>query len=261
MKCSIVITGKNCSLTILDTLESINAQNINDDIEVVYVDDGSSDDSLRVVENFPFKGNVYLKTFCGNLGRAKALNKGVDISNGEYIAILDADDLFLSDKLESQVKVLDSNLELFLVATDYVVGESYAATAVNKNIGKVELLTIRDFLRGNPICHSSVLMRKEIAHYDEGRRRHLDLELWLRLSKNEKKIAILREPLTFKRLHKGQSFESKGRLSYIVSSYFLTLSYAKPFWKYYQDILIRTARLFFHLLPRRITTKIKKALL
>jgi glycosyltransferase involved in cell wall biosynthesis len=82
------------------------------DLEVVVVDDGSTDDTRAVVAGY---GERVRYVYQGNAGPAAARNRGVQLSLAEYIAFLDSDDLILPTKIEKQVAYLDAHPEVDVV--------------------------------------------------------------------------------------------------------------------------------------------------
>ncbi|OBT19341.1 hypothetical protein A9263_15175 [Vibrio cyclitrophicus] len=259
--CSVIITGKNCSGTISNTLNSLNYQEGVDKLELIFVDDGSEDNSAKIVKDYPFKSFIKLEYYYNPIGRAKSLNFAISKSSFDYICILDADDEFHKDKVKIQLEAMYDNPTCSMLATGFLVGEKPPSNFYNEiaspGVREFTSFLLKDFLIGNPVCHSSVMLKRNVALYNVNRRKQVDLNLWLDLAKNNHEILYLKWPLTFKRIHKHQSFEANGRLKYALSSYLLTISYAKPIKKFKKEIIIRTLRLVFHLLPRKLTSMIK----
>jgi glycosyltransferase involved in cell wall biosynthesis len=102
-KVSVVIPTYNRAAKVQSTIESVLAQTVTD-IEVIVVDDGSSDDTGRVLDEvFGDHIRYYAQT---NQGVSAARNKGISEARGEWIAFLDSDDLWEPEKLELQLKAL-----------------------------------------------------------------------------------------------------------------------------------------------------------
>lgn len=100
---SVVVPTYNRARYIVDALDSVFAQTFRD-IEVIVVDDGSTDDTAERLA--PYAGRIeYVRT--ANQGPARARNEGMGRARGEYIAWLDSDDLYYPFKLELQVEILD----------------------------------------------------------------------------------------------------------------------------------------------------------
>ena len=103
-KVSVVIPTYNRADKVSATVESVLAQTFSD-LEVIVVDDGSSDDTEQVLRQaFGDRIRYYAQV---NQGVSVARNKGIEEARGEWIAFLDSDDLWEKDKLEWQFKALD----------------------------------------------------------------------------------------------------------------------------------------------------------
>ncbi len=110
---SVIIPTYNYGSFIGEAIESVLAQTFPVS-EIVVVDDGSSDNTEEVVGKFGNKVK-YIKQKNGGVGLAR--NTGVKHSTGEFIAFLDADDIWLPQKLERQLRVLENDEEIGLVTT------------------------------------------------------------------------------------------------------------------------------------------------
>jgi glycosyltransferase involved in cell wall biosynthesis len=109
---SAIIPVFNRQKYIAEAIDSVLAQTY-DAIEIIVVDDGSSDDSAVIVKNYnsPHIRYHYQK----NQGISAARNKGVELAIGEFYAFLDSDDLWMPTKIERQLDAFRSNIELDLV--------------------------------------------------------------------------------------------------------------------------------------------------
>ena len=103
-KVSILIPAYNSANNIEETLRSVIDQS-HKEIEVVVVDDGSSDSSLAILENLQKSHKNLIIDSQPNLGACAARNKAFELSTGDYIQYLDADDLLAPDKIANQVKL------------------------------------------------------------------------------------------------------------------------------------------------------------
>jgi len=103
---SVITTVYNAESTLEPTLRSLLAQTYRD-FEALIVDDGSTDASIRIAEYFAAKDPRIRIFRQANSGFAGAFNRGLRESRGEFIAMLDHDDLWLPDKLACQVELLD----------------------------------------------------------------------------------------------------------------------------------------------------------
>ena len=100
---SIIIPTYNAEPYIINTLESVFAQTFQD-FEVIIIDDFSSDNTIKVIKDS--FDNIKLLKNDKNRGASYSRNKGINNALGEYIAFLDADDLWFPDKLSSQINAM-----------------------------------------------------------------------------------------------------------------------------------------------------------
>lgn len=110
---SVIIPTHNSAGTIVRALESVHRQHFQP-IEIIVVDDGSSDPTRTIVEQYRDRG-VQLIVLDGRHGASRARNEGIAVARGEYIAFLDSDDEWLTGKLAKQVAMLRANERLTLV--------------------------------------------------------------------------------------------------------------------------------------------------
>ncbi|SHG48751.1 Glycosyltransferase involved in cell wall bisynthesis [Flavobacterium micromati] len=119
MKISVVIPMYNSSKTILKTLNSVKNQTVLP-FEVIIVNDGSTDNSLAIIENF-VNENTFLNISIidkKNGGVSTARNAGIKASKGNWIALLDSDDEWLSNKLQRQTEILSQNPQIDFLGTN-----------------------------------------------------------------------------------------------------------------------------------------------
>lgn len=117
MKVSVLMPVYNGAQYLQEAIDSILGQTYKD-FEFVIIDDGSTDESAVIIANNAAKDNriVSLRNE-NNLGICVALNKGLDISKGEYIVRMDCDDISEQNRLEVQVAFMDSHPEFGLVGS------------------------------------------------------------------------------------------------------------------------------------------------
>jgi glycosyltransferase involved in cell wall biosynthesis len=121
MKISVVIPMYNSKDTIINTLNSIKCQTALDQIfEIIVVNDGSTDNSLDLVYKYK-KENEEIPIVVidkPNGGVSSARNAGMKVVKGEWIALLDADDEWIANKIEIQVKTIINNPEIDFLGGD-----------------------------------------------------------------------------------------------------------------------------------------------
>jgi glycosyltransferase involved in cell wall biosynthesis len=112
MKVSVIVSNYNYAQFLPITIDSVLAQTYQD-IEIMIVDDGSTDDSRNVISQLQQKAPDQIKTiFQENQGQGGAFNTGFNASSGEIIAFLDADDLWLPHKIQLVVDIFNDMPEI-----------------------------------------------------------------------------------------------------------------------------------------------------
>lgn len=112
---SVLLAAYNVKAYIAEALASIQSQTYTD-IEIVVVDDGSTDGTLQVVEHLAsFDQRIIIVRSLQNLGLPLALNLGLGFCHAQFIARMDGDDIALPDRLEKQFRFLENNSDIALV--------------------------------------------------------------------------------------------------------------------------------------------------
>ena len=150
---------------------------------LIIVDDGSTDDTREIAMSYADKyNNIQLLTNTNNRGLAYSLNKAIDNSKSEYIARMDADDIALPNRLESQIKYLKKHHEIDVLGTGAEVESANKKKIILKPKNHISIL--QSIEKINPFFHSSVMMRRSfiesIGGYDIKCLRAQDYDLWLR---------------------------------------------------------------------------------
>lgn len=265
MNISIIITTYNAAAYIIDTLQSIAAQSYQH-FEVVIVDDGSIDETVKIVSAY-ITNNSSMKMRIipvEHIGRAAALNYGVSLAQFDWIAIIDADDLWHKSKLAYQVKcIVDNNIDFVSSQSKLFSNNEDVNTneAVSSNLNTIRLkdILLNQMLYYNLISHSSVLIKKNLVKYDEKRKSQIDYELFLRLLGQGVRLYLLEEPLVYHRIHPGQSFEAKYQLRYYFNATTLQLKYCFLHFKLIQVIFV-ISKLGYYILPRKLRLALRMTL-
>lgn len=116
---SVIIPCYNRECFIGATIDSVLGQTWSN-IELIVVDDGCTDGSRKVLESYGQRLTILEHLGRANRGQSAAINLGLRHSSGEYLAILDSDDLFAPDKIEKQVNFLERNAEFGIVYANCV---------------------------------------------------------------------------------------------------------------------------------------------
>lgn len=255
---SVLTTVKNGEHYLYQMLDSVRNQTFSA-FEHIVVDDGSTDNTLNILNefknNFPDYPLIILRA---QLGRARALNFGVEHSNSKLIAILDGDDLWHPRKLEIQYKEFVER-DLDVIATSTIIFENDEQVVFDElRDNRLECFSLKDLLRSNKLSHSSILMKKELCIYDESRKSQFDYELWLRLASAGARISKIHLPLSFHRIHPNQTFESKMKKAYRWRAYKLKFKVALNNHDYFAAALGSIKFVFDMLLPRSIRFKFRE---
>lgn len=229
---SVIVPAYNAQDYIDTAVRSVLAQTM-PDLEILVLDDCSKDETSARIRRLAQTDHRIRPVFNEeNMGVAKTRNRGLDMAQGQYVALLDADDFWYPNKLEKQLAVIRST------GADVV----YSGYALVDNDGK----KIKDFfapptetmdslLTQNGIgCSTVMLSRKVVDHY---RFRtdyyHEDYVLWMQLLQDGLKAVGIPEPLVDYRVHANSraanKLASSGHRWYIYR-HFLGFSVLKSTW-------------------------------
>ncbi|WOE70113.1 glycosyltransferase [Hydrogenimonas thermophila] len=200
---SVIMSVYNDSKFLNESIESILNQSYKN-FEFIIVNDGSSDSSLNVINEYAKKDNRIVVIDQKNKGLTKSLNIAIKKSNGDFIARMDADDISCKNRLKEQVKFLVENKEFALVGTNIIKIDQYG-NFIEKNKTKYSDSEIRKtFCTRNCIAHGSVMLNRKllgnILYYDENFKYSQDYRLWTKIARHYK-IANLKESLYKLRVH------------------------------------------------------------
>lgn len=177
-KVSIVMAVYNGEKYIKETIESILEQNY-DNFELIIVDDCSEDETINIIKSFDDNRITVLHNE-KNMRLAYSLNRAIEHSTGIYIARMDADDICLKNRIETQAEYLDSHPAVAVLG-----GKAQQFGASNKLMEyPIEHEQIKvEMLFSNPLCHPAVMFRKNLVQewYDSDIKAGQDYELWSRL--------------------------------------------------------------------------------
>ncbi len=190
-KVSVVVPAYNVSHYIEDALRSLQHQSFKE-FEVLIVDDGSTDNTAEIVKPYVKSDPRFQLWQKQNGGLSSARNHGIRHARGEYIALLDGDDVYHPDKLARHVATLNHHPE---------VGVVYSASQAIRDDGKPTPI----YLSGKPV-HSEPLLAllcknfighgsnavfrrsliNEVGEFDETLRSSEDIDFWLRIATTRK---------------------------------------------------------------------------
>ena len=218
---SVLMPVYNAAGTLPETLQSIAAQTLGH-FEVIAVDDGSDDDSGMILEAWR-RGDRRIKpVYADRAGLVSALNHGLSLCKGDWVARMDADDRMHPDRLARQAALLESRPEISVAGSlveifaDGPVGEGMKVYEAWLN-SLVEPGDIaREIFIESPIAHPSAMVRRDVlvglgGYRDAGWPE--DYDLWLRCHAAGLQFAKVPETLLYWREHTGRLTHTDSRYS------------------------------------------------
>ncbi|MCP1199066.1 glycosyltransferase family A protein [Notoacmeibacter sp. MSK16QG-6] len=222
---SIVVPAYNVEATVAETLSSLLAQTFTD-LEIVVVDDGSSDRTVQIVEGFS-DPRIRLVSQ-RNRGLAGAHNTGIHEARGDFVGFCDADDLWLPEKLERHIDHLRARPDVGIsFSGSRMIDEKGRPLGIDQK-PKLQNLTAADIFKRNPIGNGSTPVIRRAAldgfayrpayeterdwWFDENFRQSDDIEGWLRFALTQDwTIEGIPGLLTLYRIHTGALSANVGR--------------------------------------------------
>lgn len=219
---SVCIASYNHAPFVRTAVESVLDQTYGD-WELIVTDDGSRDETFDILRRFD-DPRIHVERFPENRGACVALNHSIGRARGEFIAILNSDDAWQTDKLALQVDVLESRPEVAAVFTHAeAIDEKglplqsdhfYRHVFAQQNRSRQAWLG-RLLLGNNCLCHPSVLVRsstyRDLGLYDPGLTQLPDLDMWVRVCCHSE-IWVVQRSLTRFRVLDGERNASGNRL-------------------------------------------------
>lgn len=209
---SIITPSYNTSKVIKAAVESILKQTYSN-WELIIVDDCSSDNSMEILMPYMEKDSrIKVMTNKTNLGAAHSRNKAIKQSNGEYIAFLDSDDLWLPAKLEKQIALMKKE-NCYMCYTAYtiidILGNEVAHHPVHTKTSYADLLKRPSMIGMLTMIYNAKKLGK--LYFDKIG--HEDYILKLHILKHIGYAVGINEPLARYRIHKGSLSSNKIQAS------------------------------------------------
>ena len=234
---SIIIPAYNCAKYLEETVKSVLSQTYQD-FEVLILNDCSTDCTAILIGQLA-KADKRIRVLSNekNIGVSQTRNKGIEAAQGEYIAFIDADDVWLSDKLERQMDCLKKQ-ELDLCYTAYSFIDKNGAS-IRAPYHVMEKLSWYRLLRENIIGLSTVLLRSDAIGMVRmrGEYSHEDYVFWLELMQNGCKAGGVNTPLMRYRISKSNRSGNKRKAAHerwIIYRRFLKMGRFESFWWFVQ---------------------------
>lgn len=206
---SIITPTYNCGRFIGETIESVQKQTYTN-WEMVIVDDCSIDRTKEIVEEYISK-DARIQYYCleNNSGAAVARTRAMQLADGEYMAFLDADDLWTEDKLEKQLQFMKQNKYAFSCTSYEQIDE--AGNLINKIVKTIPKTSYNRLLLDCPVGNSTVMYSvKKMGKFEVPNiRKRNDDALWLQMLKKEKYIMGMPDILMKYRIRKNSISSNK----------------------------------------------------
>jgi GT2 family glycosyltransferase len=207
-KVSVIIPCFNQARYLKRAVESVFAQT-HTDIEVIVVNDGSTDETGTVAARF-LSHPAFRYIAQVNRGLAAARNAGLRVATGEYLSFLDADDYLHPEKVASQATVLDDNPAIGFVYCDIVsVDEAGEPLPEQYSVAEARAALVgnifSNLVRGGFFPPHTVLVRRkalaDVGEFDVGLGGHADYDLWMRLAGAGHEAYFVDRKLAYYRRH------------------------------------------------------------
>jgi len=195
---SVIIPTYNRASFLKEALDSVLLQQ-NAEMEVIVVDDGSTDDTAAIVESF---GRAVTYLYQSNAGVSAARNTGIKAARGRWLALLDSDDLWLPGKLQFQLELLNRHKDIKICQTEELWIRNGRRQNPKKYHKKPSGHCFSALLERCLVSPSAVMMHRELLDevglFDEALPACEDYDMWLRIG-SRYPIGLLERPLIVKR--------------------------------------------------------------
>jgi len=177
--------------------------------ELIIVDDGSMDDSMKILESFSELPYLKVVSFPENRGLTAALNAAIEIATGKYIMRADPDDKLHPDRIEKQTAFMLDNPQIDVLGCNVKYFSDKTGKTINQsNFPLDHHEIVKRYAKGeHGIQHPTAFLRGDI--YKKYRYQKIfpgeDYEIFARMAFDGLVFANLKEPLYFMRVHKGSS--------------------------------------------------------
>lgn len=194
----------NAERYVSEAIESILNQT-DRDFEFVIIDDGSTDRSRQILQDYAARDPRIRLTSRPNTGYLRALNEGLDYCQGEYVARMDADDVALAERFERQIAFLDAHPECLMVGCAMLRIDEDGDLLCEEHLPEThEAIEARLLAAVGAVGHPAAMIRRQslvdVGGYRDEYYGAEDHDLWLRLAERGK-LANLSEALLKCRVH------------------------------------------------------------
>lgn len=210
---SVIMSVYNGEKYLKESIESVLSQTYIY-FEFIIINDGSTDNTLNIIEEYSGKDNRIRIINKNNTGLTRSLNLGLNMAKGMYMAKIDSDDKWLPHKLEYQINYFNCNKNLFLIgSTALFLIEPDIQISLKRKERAYSCNEIRDcIIRTNPFLSSSVTFKMEalktVGTFNPFYKNSMDYDMWIRIiSKYD--TAITNDSLIYYRFHENMMSRRK----------------------------------------------------
>ncbi len=228
-KVSVIIPSYNHENFIEEAINSVLGQTFQD-FELIIADDASKDDSVKKINKFKDE-RIQFYEFKENKGAVYTTNFCINKASGEYIALLNSDDIWMKNKLELQVQILDNNKKIGAVFGEALFVNENKEILTKANFQWADVFKKKNrnggewlkyfFFNINCLCHPSILIRKEIYDkttlYNPCFRQLPDFYMWVNILKFTEIYIIAQKLVEFRIFQSGANASASTKINSIRS--------------------------------------------
>ena len=249
---SVVLPCYNGEKTIEKCLQSINNQNCK--LELIFIDDGSSDNSLSIIKNFNFNDNCRIKIITReNKGFLYSLDEGIKLASGEYIARIDSDDIWYDNHLDLIMSEFISDDNLVLIGSQATKIDENDEILGTYNVPCTQADIIKFLHKDSAFIHSSVVFKKSmylktlgyLIGHDIMSMHIADYNLWFELSKLGSFKNLPEQTLYYRISNQSMSRKINKNINY--SARYLVMKKVQDYYRTY----------FYYSLIQKIKVKLR----
>lgn len=215
---SVILPAYNVAEYIKQSIDSILSQSFRD-FELIIINDGSTDSTAEIILQYDDPRIIYVDNE-DNKGLVYSLNKGIAMSNGKYIARMDADDVASPDRLETQFRFMEINPETDICGSWMNILENEGKTV--GGIRGVVHNPIQLLSKGNFLFHPTILMKRSFLSENKLEYQEYecaeDYKLWLEAAKKGANFYVIPEPLLSYRFSTSQTSNSKKQIQTVTAA-------------------------------------------
>lgn len=207
-KVSVITPAYNVAPYIGQCIESVQAQTLGD-WEMIIIDDASTDDTAQVVQNFLTDSRIRFLRNERNMGAGYTRNRALDAVQGEWVAVLDADDWYAPERLEKLLAFAEqmgadmvADLQIYYTEWGSVYTIGWATYA--KPPKQARLYTVEEVINAHPSIKPAIradFLRSKGIRYAEHIRKSQDYAFYMETLIKGAQFALLPEPMYYYRVH------------------------------------------------------------